>query len=188
MKNVLIFCAANMGHNTIYAETAAAMATALVNRGTHIITGAGSVGLMGVVADATLAANGTITGIIPTFLDKLEVGHNGLTEIIVVEDMHERKALMHERCDAIIALPGGYGTLDELFESLTWAQLDQHQKPIGLLNVNGFYTHLLAFLDHIVAEGMLKQENRNLVISSDNIEDLINKMEDFKPMSAPKWM
>ena len=188
MRDVLVFCAANKGFNPQYAEVAAEMARALARRRINIITGAGSVGLMGVVADATLAEGGTITGVIPTFLEKLEVGHKGLTKNIVVENMHERKALMHDICDSIIALPGGYGTLDELFETLTWAQLDQHRKPVGLLNVNGFYDYLILFLDHIVAEGMLKQDNRNLLIVSDDCEDLIKKMLAFEPSASPKWI
>jgi uncharacterized protein (TIGR00730 family) len=176
------------GFSDVYAAAAAAVATNLAQRGIHIITGGGSVGLMGVVADAALAAGGTVTGVIPTFLDAMEVGHNGLSEMIVVENMHERKALMHERCDAIIALAGGYGTLDELFESLTWAQLEQHRKPIGLLNTNDYYTHLLNFLDHIVAEGMLKQENRNLILVSKEVDELIDKMLHYEPSNVAKWI
>ncbi len=188
MKNVLIFCGANKGFDPIYEQAAAALATALAHRNINIITGGGSVGLMGVVADATLAAGGTITGIIPDFLNKMEVGHNGLTEMIVVESMHERKDLMHQMCDAIIALPGGYGTLDELFESLTWAQLDQHRKPIGILNTKGFYNHLYAFLDTLVTEGLLKQPNRELLLAADEAEDLIQKMMDYEPIVAGKWI
>lgn len=188
MKNVLIFCGANKGFSADYEKASVALVQQLVASGANIITGGGMVGLMGVVADATIAAGGTITGVIPGFLNILEVAHPGLTEMIETETMHERKAIMHERCDAIIALPGGYGTFDELFETLTWAQLDQHQKPVGLLNVNGFYDHLLAFLDHIVIEGMLKSANRELLLADTSAEGLVAQMQRFEPRYEPKWL
>jgi uncharacterized protein (TIGR00730 family) len=188
MNNVLIFCGANTGNKQAYIDAATEMSRLLVARKSNVITGGGSVGLMGIVADAVLANGGTITGVIPQFLNQLEVGHSGLTTMEVVENMHERKALMHDICDAIIALPGGYGTFDELFESLTWAQLQQHEKPIGLLNTNGFYNHLLAFLDHIVAEGMLRESNRKLLLVADTPAELLEKMEQYLPNVEEKWI
>lgn len=188
MKNVLIFCGANKGFNDKYAHAASELVKVLVQSGANIITGGGSVGLMGVVADATLACGGKIIGIIPDFLDIEEVGHAGLSEKIVVKSMHERKMLMHERCDAIIALAGGYGTLDELFESLTWAQLEHHGKPIGVLNTDGFYNNMLQFLDHVVAEGLLRQNNRDLLLVAEHPEDLIAQMKVYQPTVEKKWL
>lgn len=188
MKNVLIFCGANKGADEIYEKAAIEMAQALVKNGINIITGGGSVGIMGVIADATLKAGGTITGVIPKFLNDLEVGHDGLTEMIVTETMHERKALMYEKSDGIIALPGGFGTLDELFESLTWAQLDLHRRPIGVLNTNGFYTHLAALLDNMVQEGMLKGKNRGLLMMAEEPEELLKQMFDYQPIVESKWI
>lgn len=188
MKNVLIFCGANKGNDIVYERAAIEMAQALVKRGINIITGGGSVGIMGIIADATLKAGGTITGVIPKFLNDLEVGHNGLTEMIVTETMHERKALMYEKSDGIIALPGGFGTLDELFESLTWAQLDLHRRPIGVLNTKGFYAPLSSLLDNMVKEGMLKQKNRELLIMADEPEALISQMFDYQPIVESKWL
>lgn len=188
MKNVLIFCGANKGTDEIYEKAAIEMAQALVKREINIITGGGSVGIMGVIADATLKAGGTIIGVIPKFLYDLEVGHDGLTEMIVTETMHERKALMYEKSDGIIALPGGFGTLDELFESLTWAQLDLHRRPIGILNTKDFYTPLSALLDNMVKEGMLKQKNRELLIMEESVEKLLEQMFDYQPIVESKWL
>lgn len=181
MKSVLIFCGANKGTNPIYEQGAHEIATLLANKNIEIITGGGSIGLMGAVADAALAAGGKVTGIIPAFLNEMEVGHNGLSEMIIVETMHERKQLMHDQCDAIIALPGGFGTLDELFEALTWAQLEQHVKPIGILNKGNYYDHLLRFVQHMCDEGMLKSHYQDLFLSSDNAETLIEMMQNYVP-------
>jgi uncharacterized protein (TIGR00730 family) len=188
MKNVLIFCGANKGNDIAYESAAIEMAKALVKRNINVITGGGSVGVMGVVADAVLAAGGTITGVIPQFLNDLEVGHKGLTEMIVTDTMHERKALMYEKSDGIIALPGGYGTLDELFESLTWAQLDLHRRPIGVLNTKNFYTPLATLLDNMVQEGMLKQKNRELLLMETEPEMLLQQMFDYQPIVESKWL
>ncbi|MFZ4543448.1 MAG: TIGR00730 family Rossman fold protein [Saprospiraceae bacterium] len=181
MKSVLIFCGANKGTNPIYEHGAKELATMLAKRKIDIITGGGSIGLMGAVADATLAAGGKVTGIIPEFLNKMEVGHGGLSKMIIVDTMHERKMLMHDQCDAIIALPGGFGTLDELFESLTWAQLEQHIKPIGILNTGNYYDHLLQFVQHMCDEGMLKDHYQDLFISADDPEALISMMQNYVP-------
>lgn len=188
MKAILVYCGANPGTKPIYKDTAEQLGKTLAINKIRLIYGGGSVGLMGIIADAVLANGGQVTGIIPNFLDRMEVGHKSLPEMHKVESMHERKALMEKLCDGVITLPGGYGSMDELFEILSWSQLGLHQKPVGLLNLNGFYDHLLKQLDVMVEEGFLKQENRNLVIVSGDIEDLLQKMEDFKPSFHEKWL
>jgi hypothetical protein len=188
MQSILVYCGANPGTKPIYKETAEKLGKVFAENNIRLIYGGGSVGLMGIIADAVLANNGQVTGIIPHFLDRLEVGHKSLPIMHKVETMHERKALMEKLCDGIITLPGGYGSMDELFEILSWSQLGLHQKPVGLLNLNGFYDHLLKQLDVMVEEGFLKAENRNLVIESDNIEDLMEKMSNFKASFHKKWM
>jgi len=188
MKSILVYCGANYGKNPAYRETAKTLGTRLATDGIKLIYGGGSVGLMGVVADAVLASGGHVVGVIPDFLVKMEVGHKSLSEMHNVESMHERKALMEKLCDGIITLPGGYGSIDELFEILTWAQLGLHKKPIGILNVNGFYDFLLKQLDVMVEEGFLKQESRDLLLVSDNVADLLHKMENFEPIPHQKWL
>ena len=188
MKSILVYCGANFGKNPAFKETAEALGARFAKDNIRLVYGAGSVGLMGVVADAVLANGGKVTGVIPDFLVKMEVGHKGLSEIHVVESMHERKALMEKLCDGVITLPGGYGSIDELFEILTWAQLGLHQKPIGILNVNGFYDFLLRQLEVMVQEGFLKQESLDLLLISDNIEDLLQQMATFKPTPHHKWL
>ncbi|SOE21897.1 hypothetical protein SAMN06298216_2348 [Spirosomataceae bacterium TFI 002] len=188
MKSILVYCGANPGLKPIYRETAIALGKEIAKRNQTLIYGAGSVGLMGIIADAVLEEGGKVVGIIPNFLDDLEVGHKSLTELHKVETMHERKALMEKLCDGIITLPGGFGSMDELFEILSWSQLGLHQKPVGLLNLNGFYDHILAQLDHMVAEGFLKQVNRDILQVSDTIEGLYAKMESYVPEPAFKWL
>jgi len=188
MKSILVYCGANEGKNPAYREAAQALGNQLVNKNIKLVFGGGSVGLMGVLADTMLAAGGHVIGIIPDFLIKMEVGHKGLTELHTVESMHERKALMEKMSDGIIAIPGGFGTIDELFEILTWAQLGLHEKPIGILNVNGFYDFLLKQLEVMIQEGFLKQESRDLLLVSDNLEDLFYQMEHFKPSPHKKWL
>lgn len=188
MQSILVYCGANPGNKPIYKETAIALGREIARRNQTLIYGAGSLGLMGIIANSVLEENGKVIGIIPHFLDKLEVGHKNLTEIHKVETMHERKALMEKLCDGIITLPGGFGSMDELFEILSWSQLGLHQKPVGLLNVNGFYDHIIAQLDHMVSEGFLKQVNRDILQVSDTIEGLYEKMENYKPEPAFKWL
>lgn len=188
MKSILVYCGANAGKSPIYKETAENLGKLLAERHIRLIYGGGSVGLMGVVADAVLANGGQVTGIIPHFIDAFEVGHKSLPEMIKVDTMHQRKALMEQMTDGIITLPGGYGSMDELFEILSWAQLGLHQKPVGLLNVNGFYDHLISQLDVMVKEGFLKQENRELLLVADSAEVLLRKMETFKPTFHEKWL
>jgi len=188
MKNILVYCGANIGTNVMYREAATELGKTLATKQINLIYGGGSVGLMGVVADAVMANGGHVVGVIPHFLDQLEVGHKSLPELHKVESMHERKALMEKLCDGIITLPGGYGSIDELFEILTWAQLGLHKKPIAILNVNGFYDFLLKQLDVMVQEGFLRQETRNFLLVSDNVDELLIKMSEFQPTYIPKWL
>jgi uncharacterized protein (TIGR00730 family) len=180
MKSILVYCGANEGNKSIYKETAAQLGKTLAEKNIRLIYGGGSIGLMGAVADGVLQNGGDVLGIIPNFIDSWEVGHKGLPEMIKVETMHERKALMEKVTDGIIVLPGGYGTFDEMFEILAWSQLKLHSKPVGLLNVDGFYDHLLMFLDKVVADGFLRQDNRDLLLVADTIEDLMEKIMNFK--------
>jgi uncharacterized protein (TIGR00730 family) len=149
----------------VYREAALEVGRELARRGIGLVYGGASVGLMGALADAALEAGGEVIGVIPRALVEKEISHRGLSELCVVESMHERKALMAERADAFLALPGGFGTLEEIFEALAWRQLRIHRKPCGLLNVAGYYDGLLAMLDHAVAEGFLRSENRGLIVS-----------------------
>ena len=152
MKTICVYCGSNLGNRPVYGERAAELGTRLAREGLTVVYGGGNVGLMGITADSVLAAGGQVVGVIPHALKQRELAHQGLTELLVVDDMHERKALMADRADAFITLPGGYGTLEELFEALAWSQLGIHQKPVGLLNTAGYFDHLLAFLDHAVAD------------------------------------
>ena len=176
MKNILIYCGSSAGYNEIYKTTAMHVGKTLANQGLSLIYGGGSVGLMGTVADAILANGGEAIGVIPSFMEPWEVQHKGLTECIVTDSMHTRKQLMAEKSDAVIALPGGWGTLDELFEILTWRQLGLHKMPIGILNINGFYDHLLVMLEKMVSEGFVKEANLKMLIVDDNIESLLEKL------------
>lgn len=177
MKNILIYCGSSAGHNEIYKKTATQVGETLAKQGLSLVYGGGSVGLMGTVADAILANGGEAIGVIPSFMEPWEVQHKGLTECIVTETMHARKQLMAEKSDAVIALPGGWGTLDELFEILTWRQLGLHKMPIGVLNTNGFYDDLLKMLEKMVSEGFLKEANLKFLIVDDNIESLLEKLK-----------
>src|SRR5271154_5558209 len=165
-RGVCVFCGSSSGKGPQYADSARRLGAALAARGLELVYGAGDVGLMGVLADAALAAGGRVVGVIPQALVQREVAHHGLSELHVVRTMHERKALMADRADAFLALPGGFGTADELFEILTWAQLGLHSKPVGLLNVAGFFDPLLAWIDRCVSDGFLRPENRDLLLIS----------------------
>lgn len=188
MNNICVFCGSSSGFNDVYANAALVLGKELAARNKRLIYGGGNVGLMGIIADEVLAKGGKVTGVIPHFLFDWEVGHVGLTELIKVDSMHERKLLMSEKADAFIAMPGGFGTLEELAEILTWVQLSIIQKPIGILNVNGFYDHLIAQLNKMVEEGFLKQQNREMLLTSDNPEELLNILESFRPTPAKKWI
>ncbi|UUZ55191.1 TIGR00730 family Rossman fold protein [Massilia sp. H-1] len=168
MKAIAVYCGANGGASPVYAEAARAMGRALVASNIALVYGGGHVGLMGTIADAVLAAGGRVTGVIPQQLVDRELAHPGLTELFVVRDMHERKAMMASLADGFIAMPGGMGTLEELFEMLTWSQLGIHAKPVGVLNVDGFYDQLVAFLGHAGQEGFIQPRHQGLMkVSSD---------------------
>lgn len=188
VRSVCVFCGASMGANPAYREAAVALGQAIARRGLTLVYGGGAVGLMGVVADAAMAAGGEVIGIIPQSLLDAEVGHKGLTRLEVVDGMHARKARMAELSDAFIALPGGLGTLEELFEVWTWGQLGYHAKPLGLLDVNGFYDKLGGFLDHIVEEGFVRPQHRAMLLLGQQPDELLDEMDSFVAPVAPKWV
>jgi uncharacterized protein (TIGR00730 family) len=188
MKQVCVFCGSASGANPAYASAAKELGRTLAERGLGLVYGGGRVGLMGEVATSALAAGGAVLGVIPHALSHKEIALADCTELIVVDTMHTRKSLMADRADAFVALPGGFGTCDELFEILTWSQLGIHQKPVGLLNVAGFFTPLLHWLDHVVAEGLLKAKHRELVLVADTVSELLRKLADWVPPGpVTKW-
>lgn len=187
LRSICVFCGASTGANPVYREAAVALGQALAGRGLTLVYGGGAVGLMGVVADAAMAAGGEVIGIIPQSLQDAEIGHRGLTRLEVVDGMHARKARMAELSDAFIALPGGLGTLEELFEVWTWGQLGYHGKPLGLLDVNHFYTKLSHFLDHLVEEGFVRTHHRDMLQRSETAEGLLQQLEAWEPLVVPKW-
>ncbi|MBX3400848.1 MAG: TIGR00730 family Rossman fold protein [Gemmataceae bacterium] len=189
MRSVCVFCGSASGGNPVFAETARALGTELARRGLALVYGGGRIGLMGEVAVAAKAAGGTVVGVIPERLAAKEIAYDDASELIVVNTMHTRKAIMADRADAFIALPGGFGTLEELFEILTWAQLGIHAKPVGLLDVAGFYTPLLAWLDQIVSAGLLKPKHRDLLIVRTDETALLDALNDWRPPTpTEKWM
>jgi uncharacterized protein (TIGR00730 family) len=176
MKRLCVFCGSRVGTNPLYVERTQQLGQLLARRGIGVVYGAGHIGLMGILADAALAAGGEVVGVIPQALVDRELAHSGLTQLHVVTGMHERKALMAALCDGFVALPGGFGTADETFEMLTWAQLKIHAKPIGMLNVAGFFDPLLAWLDRAVQDDLLKQRCRDMVFVDDDAERLVDRM------------
>ena len=188
MKRVTVFCGASSGYDDIYRSQAILVGETLAKQDRTLVYGAGKIGIMGAVADGVLAAGGKAIGVIPRFLCSKEIAHDGLTELILVNTMHERKAKMHELSDGIIALPGGFGTLEELFEMLTWAQLGLHKKPIGILNTNGYYDALISLVQTMVDRGFLKEINQQMLLVSDNISDLLSRMEKYVAPDVPKWI
>ena len=188
MKRITVFCASSFGTDKIYEEQAIALGKTLAQQNIELVYGGANVGLMGAVADGTLNAGGKVIGVLPNFLRSKEIAHQGLTELILVESMHERKTKMNELCDGVIALPGGFGTLEELFEMLTWAQLGLHKKPIAILNINGFYDSLLELLQTMTEKGLLKEVNQKMLLVSEDIEDLLNQMKNYIPPTVGKWI
>jgi uncharacterized protein (TIGR00730 family) len=176
IRNVAVFCASASGANPTYRAAAEELGRALAIRNIGLIYGGSNVGLMKAVAEAALSADGKVIGVIPEVLVDLEVAHHGITELHITSTMHTRKALIGEKADAFIALPGGFGTFEELFEVLAWHSLKIHAKPILLLNINGFYDKLIVFLDHCVAEGMLKPKNRELLLVVDTVEEALAQL------------
>ncbi len=188
LESICLFCGASPGANPAYKDAAAEFGATLAKQKIRLVYGGGSVGLMGVAADACLANGGEVIGVIPRMLMEKEVGHKGVTKMHVVETMHERKALMTDIADGFIALPGGYGTLDELFESLTWQQLAYHTKPIGLLNVGGFFDGLIQFLDHARDERFLRALHRDSLQTDVNLDVLIEKLRHAVAPDTGKWL
>ena len=179
IQRLCVYCGSAAGHDPVYAEAARELGLAIAQRGMSLVYGGGHVGLMGIVADAALAAGAKVTGVIPTALMDSEVGHTQLTELRVVKDMHERKALMAELADGFVALPGGIGTLEELFEVMTWLQLGYHRKPVGLLNTQGFYDDLLRMLNKQRDTGFLKPAHHALLITAADTAALLDRMMAF---------
>jgi len=193
MQRICVFCGSNPGHNPVYRAEAEKLGRLLAARGIELVYGAGNIGLMGAVADACLNAGGTVIGVIPEALMGKEVAgrnvdHRALTRIEVVDSMHTRKARMAELSDGFIALPGGFGTFEEFCEILTWGQLGFHAKPMGLLNVQGFYDPLLALFDHAVGEGFLRGQNRAMALADTDIESLLDTMAAYRPEPVSKWL
>lgn len=186
MRRICVFCGSRSGHAPAYRQAAESLGKTLAERDIELVYGGGNVGLMGVMADACLAAGGKVIGVIPRALLEWEVGHHDLTRLEVVDSMHTRKARMAELADGFIALPGGLGTFEELFEILTWAQLGFHHKPAGLLNVEGYYSPLVQMLERGVAEGFMKQENRGLLLVEDNLVGLLRAMSAYHPPAVGK--
>ncbi|MBK7662982.1 MAG: TIGR00730 family Rossman fold protein [Sterolibacteriaceae bacterium] len=188
MRRICVFCGSQVGGHPLYAAAATAVGTLLALRSIGLVYGGGKVGLMGVVADAALAAGGEVIGVIPERLMNRELGHGGVTDLRVVDSMHERKAMMSDLSDAFIALPGGYGTFEEFFEVVTWMQLGIHAKPCGLLNVGGYYDMLLALLDHAAGESFIRPQHRGLVLVDTEPAMLLQQLLDYRTPQIEKWL
>ncbi len=188
MKSICVYCGSGAGSSAVFATAAKQLAASLVNQDIALVYGGGNIGLMGVLADEVMRLGGHVTGVIPQALMDKEVGHTGLSKLHIVRNMHERKALMAELSDGFIAMPGGIGTLEELFEMFTWSQLGFHEKPLGLLNVDGFYDGLITFLHHTVQNQFLKAEHLNLLINESEPARLLQRFKDFQPLHLNKWL
>lgn len=187
MKAICVFCGANFNGDPLVKQTIDQLAEVMVNRNISLVYGGGKVGVMGLIADAVLSRGGKAIGVIPQFLMDKEVGHPGLTELHIVENMHQRKQMMNDLSDGVITLPGGLGTLEEFFEVLTWLQLGLHNHPVGLLNVGGFYDLLLQQLDVMVEQRFMKKHNRDLIITSADAIELVNLMDNFNAKPEEVW-
>jgi len=188
MERISVFCGSSEGNDEKIVEAARELGRVLSSKGITLVYGGGKVGLMGALADSTLAGHGRVIGVIPHFLKAKEILHGNLDQTIIVESMHQRKLKMHELSQGVIALPGGFGTMEELFEMITWSQLGLHFKPIGLLNTGGFFDPLLVFLDRMESKGFLKPENRNMLLVDDSSTGLLVKMQAYRPQFVPKWI
>jgi uncharacterized protein (TIGR00730 family) len=188
MKSLCVYCGSSMGTSPAYADAARALAKAMVDESIGLVYGGGNIGLMGTIATEVLRLGGNATGVIPKALMEREIGHVDLTELHVVKDMHERKALMAELSDGFVAMPGGIGTLEELFEVFTWSQLGFHDKPIGLLNVNGFYDGLTGFLRHVVDQGFLKDAQASLLVCEATPAQLLERFKTYNPQRQDKLL
>jgi uncharacterized protein (TIGR00730 family) len=188
MNRICVFTGSSPGAHSEYAKAAEELGFELVAREYELVYGGANVGLMGIIADAVLARGGKVTGVIPTDLAAHEIAHEGLSELRVVSSMHERKLVMSELSNAIIALPGGLGTLEELFEMLSWAQLGMHKKPCGLLNIRGYFDQLLGFLDHAQSQRFITPEHRSMLLSQSEAATLLDQIETYSPPSVEKWL
>jgi len=188
MNSITVFCGSSFGSDDVYKEQAALLGRTLAKQNIQLIYGGANVGLMGAVADGALNEGGKVVGVIPHFLQSKEIAHNQLTELILVETMHERKTRMNDLCDGVIVLPGGYGTLEEFFEMITWAQLGLHKKPIGILNIDGFYDNLIKLVQTMVDKGFLKQINREMLLISNTIDELLEMMRNYQAPTVGKWI
>lgn len=188
MKRICVYCGSAVGASSVYVQMAEKLAIELVKRNIELVYGGAQVGVMGSIANSVLAAGGSVIGVLPVGLFRTEVPHDGLTQLIEVSSLHERKAKMAELSDAFIALPGGLGTLEELFEILTWAQLGLHKNPVGVLNVNGFYDKLLDYLDHAVAEKFIRLQHREMLVVDEDIESMFERFSKYEPPIGQKWV
>ena len=188
MQSVCVFCGSSTGINAAYTEAARSLGTTLAEANIRLVFGGGHVGLMGVISNAALAAGGDVIGVIPKFLVERELAHEGLSDLRIVGSMHERKALMSDLSEGFIALPGGTGTLEEFFEVLTWAQLGEHEKPCGLLNVAGYYDPVLTVFDRMVQADFLSESNRALLLVESDPERLLQRFDYYEPPKTAKWI
>jgi len=186
MRSIAVFCGSSDGYLEQYREIAYELGSILAGKGIRIVYGGAKIGLMGAIADGALSNGGKVIGVIPDFLQTKEVTHEGLTELVLVTTMHERKIKMHELSNGVITLPGGWGTMDELFEMLTWAQLGLHHKPIGLLNVMGYYEAFKVFVDSMVREGFVSEDVSKILLMSDSIDELLEQMDNYVAPELPK--
>jgi uncharacterized protein (TIGR00730 family) len=188
MKRVTVFCGSSFGTENIYEQKAILLGQTLAKRKIELVYGGANVGLMGAVANSVLNEGGKVIGVLPNFLKSKEIAHEHLTELILVDSMHDRKAKMNELCEGVIALPGGFGTLEEFFEMLTWAQLGLHKKPIAILNICGFYDPLCVLVQKMVDKGFLKELNQQMILIDENIDQLLDKMENYVAPEIGKWV
>lgn len=188
IRSLSVFCGSSSGNDDAFHLAAVNAGNFLATQDITIIYGGARVGLMGAVADGALGAGGKVVGVIPDFIKNKEIAHEGLTELIEVKSMHERKTIMYEKSDGAIILPGGFGTLDEMFELLTWGQLGMHTKPIGILNTSGYYDDLIKFADNMVAKNLLRMSNRDMILVSADIDDLYLQMLNYEPPLKAKWI
>jgi uncharacterized protein (TIGR00730 family) len=188
MKKITVFCGASIGSDKLYETYAKQLGQTLAKHNIDLIYGGATIGLMGAVADGALLENGNVIGVIPKFLEQKEIAHKELTELIIVDSMHQRKTKMNDLCDGAISLPGGFGTFEELFEMLTWAQLGLHSKPLGILNIDGYYDPLILMIQTMVDKGFLKETHQQMLLVSDNIDDLLHKMKNYSAPSTIKWI
>lgn len=188
MKSITVFCGSSFGSDDVFKEQATLLGQTLAKQNIQLVYGGSNTGLMGAIADGSLHAGGKVIGVLPHFLQSKEIAHKQLTELILVETMHERKTKMNDLCDGVIVLPGGYGTLEEFFEMITWAQLGLHKKPIAVLNIDGFYNDLIKLVETMVDKGFLKPINRDMLLISDTIDELLEIMKNYKAPTVGKWI